>query len=149
MNCICTAHKKNDNKRKGVKKGHIELNIDPEIPEGDEGVRGEVPPYCTLCRFIMSQQLSKKKGRIFMNWKNMSTVQKIATVISWIAVVIGLLPYVVGEDLFPVNPTYPAIAVFTLCEAVVSWEKRRKWACLYIAGTVIMMACFVLELIYL
>ena len=84
-----------------------------------------------------------------MDWKNMSAVQKVATVISWIAVVIGLLPHVVGEGLFPINPTYPAIAVFTVCEAVINWEKRRKWSYLYLGGMVIMVACFVLELMWL
>jgi hypothetical protein len=41
--------------------------------------------------------------------------------------------------------TYPSIAVFTLCEAVVYWKQKRTWSILLIAGAVISMACFVLE----
>jgi hypothetical protein len=41
---------------------------------------------------------------------------------------------------------YPAIAVFTVCEAVVYWKNKRTWAYLLIAGAVISMACFILEL---
>lgn len=52
-------------------------------------------------------------------------------------------------DFFPINTTYPAIAVFTVCEGVICWEKKRKWAYLLIAGTVVMMAFFVLELLLL
>ena len=53
-----------------------------------------------------------------MNWKNMPLSHKIATGISGLAVVVWLIPKV-KPDLFPFDPTYPAIAVFTLCEAVV------------------------------
>ena len=83
-----------------------------------------------------------------MNWKTMPLAHKIATVISWIAVVVWLIGNL-KPDLFSIDMTYPAVAVFTLCEAVVYWEKRRKWAYLLIAGTVVMMACFVLELLLL
>ena len=80
-----------------------------------------------------------------MNWKNMSVSQKIATIISGIAVVVWLIPKV-KPDLLPVDPTYPAIAVFTVCEAVVCWKQNRKWAYLLIAGAVISLACLILEL---
>ena len=70
---------------------------------------------------------------------------KIATIISGLAVVVWLL-YKVKADLFPVDPTCPAIAVFTVCEAVVYWKKKRAWSYLLIAGAVISLACFVLEL---
>ena len=80
-----------------------------------------------------------------MNWKNMSLSQKIATVIAGLSVVIWLIPKV-KPDLFPFDPTYPAIAVFTLCEAVAYWKQNRKWAYLLIAGTVISLASFLLEL---
>ena len=83
-----------------------------------------------------------------MNWKTMPLAHKIATVISWIAVAVWLIGNL-KPDLFPIDLTYPAVAVFTLCEAVVYWEKKRKWAYLLIAGTVVMMACFVLELLLL
>jgi hypothetical protein len=78
-----------------------------------------------------------------MNWKNMPLSHKIATVISGLAAVVWLIPKV-KPDLFPFDPTYPAIAVFTLCEAVVCWKDKRKWACLLIAGAVISLACFLL-----
>ena len=70
---------------------------------------------------------------------------KIATVIAGLSVVVWLI-HQVKSDLLPVDPTYPAIAVFTICEAVVYWKKRRTWACLLIAGAVISMVFFVLEL---
>jgi hypothetical protein len=79
-----------------------------------------------------------------MNWKKMPLSHKIATIISGLAVVVWLIPKV-KPDLFPFDPTYPAIAVFTLCEAVVCWKDRRKWAYLLIAGAVISIACFFLE----
>ena len=80
-----------------------------------------------------------------MNWKNMSISQKIATVIAGLAVVVWLLPKV-KPDLLPVDPTYPAIAVFTVCEAVVCWKQNRKWAYLLIAGAVISLGFSILEL---
>lgn len=80
-----------------------------------------------------------------MNWKNMSVSQKIATVISGLAVVICLIPNF-KPDLLPVDPTYPAIAVFTVCEAVVCWNTRRKWSYILIAGAVICIASFILGL---
>ena len=80
-----------------------------------------------------------------MNWKNMSISQKIAMVISGLAVVVWLIPNV-KPDLLPVDPTYPAIAVFTVCEAVVCWNTRRKWSYLLIAAAVICLASFILEL---
>ena len=52
----------------------------------------------------------------------------------------------VTADLFPIDPTYPAIAVFTVCEAVIYWKQKRTWSYLLIAGAVISMAFFILEL---
>ena len=80
-----------------------------------------------------------------MNWKNMSISQKIATVISGLAVAVWLIPKF-KPDLLPVDPTYPAIAVFTVCEAVVCWKQNRKWEYLLIAGAVISLAFSILEL---
>lgn len=80
-----------------------------------------------------------------MNWKSMPLSHKIATIISVLAVLVWLI-HKVKSDLFPVDPTYPAIAVVTACEAVVYWKNRRKWAYLLIAGAVISLACFLLEL---
>ena len=80
-----------------------------------------------------------------MNWKNMPISHKIATVIAGIAVVVWLIPKV-KPDLLPVDPTYPAIAVFTVCEAVVYWNSKRTWSYLLIAGAVISLASFIFGL---
>lgn len=80
-----------------------------------------------------------------MNWKDMSLVQKIATVIAGIAVVMWLIPEV-QPDLLPVDLTLPAIALFTVCEAVVCWKSKRNWSYLLIAGAVVSMASCILEL---
>ena len=52
-------------------------------------------------------------------------------------------------DLFPFNITCPAIALVTAIEAAVYWKKNRKWAYLLIAGAVISLAFFLLELFLL
>lgn len=83
-----------------------------------------------------------------MNWKNMPLAHKIATVISGLAVLVWLI-YKVSPTLFPGDPTCPAIAVVTACEAVVYWKEKRKWAYLLIAAAVISFACFILELMLL
>ena len=83
-----------------------------------------------------------------MKWKNMPLSHKIATVIAGLAVVVWRICKV-KPTLFPVDPTYPAIAVVTVCEAVVYWKDKRKWAYLLIAGAVICLACFLLELMLL
>ena len=80
-----------------------------------------------------------------MNWRNMSIAGKIATIISGLAVVVWLIPKV-KPDLLPIDPTYPAIAVFTVCEAVFCWKQNRKWAYLLIAGAVISLGFSILEL---
>ena len=80
-----------------------------------------------------------------MNWKNMTLIQKIATIIAGLAVVVWVIHHV-QPNLLPMDPTYPAVAVFTVCEAVVCWNERRKWSYLLIAGAVISMACYMLEL---
>lgn len=82
-----------------------------------------------------------------MNWKNMPISHKIATVIAGLAVAIWLIPMAM-PNLLPFDPTYPAVAVFTLCEAVVYWKEKRTWACLLIAGAVISLACCLLELMW-
>ena len=80
-----------------------------------------------------------------MNWKNMPLSHKIATVISGLAVVVWFISKI-QPDLLPVDPTYPAIAVFTACEAVIYWKTKRKWAYLLIAGAIISLASLLLEL---
>ena len=79
-----------------------------------------------------------------MNWKTMPISHKIATIISVIAVLIWVIQKV-KPDLFPVDISYLAIAVFTVCEAVVCWTDKRVWSYLLIAGAVISTACVFLE----
>ena len=83
-----------------------------------------------------------------INWKNMPLVHKIATVIAGLAILVWLV-YKVKPTLFPFDPSCPAIAVFTVCEAVVYWKEKRSWAYLLIAGAVISLAFFTLELMLL
>ena len=80
-----------------------------------------------------------------MNWKNMPLSRKIATIISCIAVAVWLI-YQVKPALFPLDPSCPAIAAVTACEAVVHWKEKRKWSYLLIAAAVISMAFFSLQL---
>ena len=70
----------------------------------------------------------------------MPLAHKIATVIAGLAV----LAWVVQKakpGLFPFDPTYPAIAVFTVCEAVTCWKEKRMWAWLLLGGAVISAVC--------
>lgn len=80
-----------------------------------------------------------------MKWKEMSLSYKIAAVIFGLAIVAWLVSKV-KPDLFPFDLTYPAISVVTACESVVYWSKKRKWSYILIAGAVISLACFILEL---
>ena len=70
---------------------------------------------------------------------------KIATVVACIALAIWAISHVKPE-IFPVDMTYPAIALFTVCEAVTYWKENRKWAYLFIAGAVVSMAFYLLQL---
>ena len=80
-----------------------------------------------------------------MKWKNMPLAHKIATIIAGLAVVAWLIPKV-DATLLPFDTTYPAIAVFTGCEAVIYWKQKRKWSYLLIAAAAICLGCFILEL---
>ena len=93
------------------------------------------------------RSLKQERNKI-MNWKNMPHSHKIATIISGLAVVFWLI-YKVQPSLLPVDPTYPVIAVVTVCEAVVYWKEKRKWSYLLITGAVISLAFFLLEVILL
>jgi glucose-6-phosphate-specific signal transduction histidine kinase len=94
---------------------------------------------------ISHPQLETRKEKRIMKWKNMPISHKIATIISCLAVVVWLIQNV-KNDLFPIDLTYPAIAVFTVCEAVIYWKQKRTWSYLLIAGAVVSMAFFILEL---
>lgn len=80
-----------------------------------------------------------------MNFKNMTISQKISTIVACLAVVVWMI-HKLSPNLFPIDPTCPAIAVFTVCEAVVCWNDKRKWAYLLIAGAVISIAFFFVDL---
>ena len=80
-----------------------------------------------------------------MNWKNMTPMEKVIFIITCIAAVLVVVANL-KPNLFPVNITYPAIALVTLLEVASYWNRKRKWAYLMIAGTVICMAFFILEL---
>ena len=80
-----------------------------------------------------------------MNWKDMPLAHKIATIISGLALVVWLIPRV-RPNLLPFDPTYPAVAVFTVCEAVTYWKTKRVWAWIMIGCAVISIACCILEL---
>lgn len=83
-----------------------------------------------------------------MKWNNMNSGQKIGTVIAAIAAVIAVIG-MIKPDLFPVNVTTPAIAVFTLGEAVINWNQSRKMAYLMLAAAIISVVCFIAELLLL
>ena len=79
------------------------------------------------------------------NWKTMPIVHRIATVIAGLAVVVWMI-HKVQPILLPIDPTYPAIAVVTACEAAFYWKEQRKWAYLLTTAAVITAACSLLEL---
>ena len=79
------------------------------------------------------------------NWKDMTPMQKVALIITCIAALLVALA-LRNPDLFSINITYPAIAVVTVCEALAYWKENRKLAYLLIAGAVISIASFLLEL---
>ena len=83
-----------------------------------------------------------------MNWKDMPPAHKIAAVIAGIAFAFWVIAQV-KPDLLPIDPTCISIAVVSLCEAVIYWKEKRKWAWLLIAAAVICMACVVLDFMLL
>lgn len=95
-------------------------------------------------KVIASSAAFEQERTTIMSWKNMPLSHKIASVIAGLAVVVWLIP-TVQPNLLPIDPSCPAIAVFTVCEAVICWNQKRKWAYLLIVGAVISMACFMLE----
>ena len=83
-----------------------------------------------------------------MNWKDMTTLEKAALIFTCIVAVFVVVANRI-PGLFPINITYPAIALVTAIEAAVYWKKQRKWAYLLIAGAVICLAFFLMELFLL
>ena len=88
-----------------------------------------------------------KEGSITMNmkWSDMTPLERVGLIVCCIAAfaVALALRY---QSLFPVDITCPAIAVATAFEALAYWKKNRKLAYLLLAGTVVSLAFFVLEL---
>ena len=80
-----------------------------------------------------------------MKWSDMTLMEKVALVVSCIAAFVVALA-LRNQSLFSVDITCPAIAVATALEAVAYWKKNRKLAYLLLAGTVISLAFFILEL---
>jgi MFS superfamily sulfate permease-like transporter len=80
-----------------------------------------------------------------INWRNLSLTQKVATVVAGIAVILAVMGSATPER-FPVNINAPCIALFTLCEAIINWNGRRKFSYVLIGAAVISMASFLLEL---
>lgn len=78
-----------------------------------------------------------------MNWNKMPRSHKIATVIAGLAVLVWLV-YEVRPGLFPFDVTCPAVAVFTVCEAVTYWKEKRIWAWLFLAAAAVSMVFFLL-----
>ena len=78
-------------------------------------------------------------------WKEMTSMEKVALIISCIAAFVIALA-LRKQDLFPVDITCPAIAIATAFEALAYWKKNRKFAYLMIAGAVISLAFFALDL---
>ena len=104
-------------------------------------------PFVRGISIIESIRNFKQERETIMNWKNMPLAHKIATVIAGLAIVVWLIAKV-QPSLLPFDPTYPAIAVVTVCEAVTYWKTKRTWAWLLIAAAVICFACSVLELMW-
>ena len=75
----------------------------------------------------------------------MSLSQKIATFIAIVAAIVCVIPFFI-PGLISIDLTCPAIAVFTICEAVVCWNHSRKWSYLLIVGALISIAFFVYEM---
>lgn len=78
-------------------------------------------------------------------WKDMTPMEKFALIVSCIAALVIVLA-LRKQDLFPVDITCPAIAIATVFEALAYWKKNRKLAYLLLAGTVISLVFFTLEL---
>lgn len=77
-----------------------------------------------------------------MKWNEMTPMQKIGIVLIFVSaglMLIGLLK----PALFPVDMTTIALVVMSVGEALDHWEKKRKWAYLFIAAAVICAVCFV------
>lgn len=114
-----------------------------EIPEDPIYVKMMEPDLGAGPMWLSS--VSNKKGNIVWIGKTCPLAHKIATVIAGLAVVVWLIAKV-QPNLLPFDPTYLAVAVFTICEAVTYWKTKRVWAWVLIAGAVISIACCLLEL---
>lgn len=76
-----------------------------------------------------------------MKWNEMTPMQKIGTVLIFISAALMLIG-ILKPALFPVDMTTIALVVMSVGEALDHWEKKRKWAYLFIAAAVICLVCF-------
>ena len=75
------------------------------------------------------------------NWNDLSTKNKVATVILIISMALTVVSFFVQPSFMSFDLTYLGIAMMSLCEAVLDWETNRKFSYLYIAATIIMLVC--------
>lgn len=78
-----------------------------------------------------------------MKWNEMSSMQKIGTILIFVGAALMLIG-ILKPALFPVDMTTIAIVVMSVGEALDHWETKRKWAYLFIAAAVICLACTLL-----
>ena len=77
-----------------------------------------------------------------MKWNEMTPMEKIGFVVLCIGAVLMIVGFL-KPALFPVDMTTIALVIMSVGEAMDHWEKKRKWAYLFIAAGVICLACFV------
>ncbi len=81
------------------------------------------------------------------NWNEKTTVEKIATIISGIALFIWLVfEYLARNDAFPFAEmgSCVAICVVCICEAISFWRTKRVFSYIAIAGVVLLSAVLIL-----
>ena len=77
-----------------------------------------------------------------MKWNEMTSMQKIGFIILCIGAVLMIVG-VLKPALFPVDMTTIALVIISVGEALDHWEKKRKWAYMFIAAAAICAICAV------
>ena len=83
------------------------------------------------------------------NWQKLSAPLKVCTVISIILSVVGFILYIMqkaGAITLPISIFNPAVAAVSICEAIIDWNSRRKYACFSLIVAVIFIVLTVLEI---